>query len=102
MKETTILTGEDETQTYETVDAFFDAHGLTDWRAKELKLFTDAGFDVTDSAKQQVALSEDKTQVIITVDFADQAEKDAVLGNMSESDVAHAGIMTALSSDHLF
>ena len=48
MKETTILTGADATQTYETVDAFFDAHNMSEWRAKELKLFTDAGFDVND------------------------------------------------------
>lgn len=102
MKETTILTGEDSTQTYETVDAFFDFHNMTEWRAKELKLFTDAGFDVTDSAVQQVQLSEDKTSVIITVDYADQAQKDAILANISESDVSHDSILVTLSNEHLF
>ena len=102
MKETTILTGADATQTYETVDAFFDAHNMSEWRAKELKLFTDAGFDVNDGAVQKSQLSEDKTSVIITVEYADQAQKDAILANMSESDPEHDGILTALSEDHLF
>ena len=102
MKETTILTGEDETLTYATVDAFFDAHGLTDWRAKELKLFTDAGFDTSDASKQRAEMSEDNTSVIITVEFADQAEKDSILANMTESDEAHTGITVTLSEDHLF
>ena len=102
MKETTIITSEGEAEVYETVDAFFDAHSMTAWRAKELKLFTDAGFDVTDSSKMMAQLSEDKTSVIVTVAFADQAEKDAILANMSESDPEHDGILTALSEDHLF
>jgi hypothetical protein len=102
MKETTILTGEDDTQTYASVDAFFDAHGLTEWRAKELKLFTDAGFDTSDSSKQRAELSEDNTSVIITVDYADQAEKDAIFANITESDAEHTGILVTLSTDHLF
>jgi hypothetical protein len=102
MKETTILTGEDDTQTYASVDAFFDAHGLTEWRAKELKLFTDAGFDTSDSSKQRAELSEDNTSVIITVDYADQDEKDAIFANITESDAEHTGILVTLSTDHLF
>ena len=102
MKETTILTGEDDTQTYASVDAFFDAHGLTEWRAKELKLFTDAGFDTSDSSKQRAEMSEDNTSVIITVDYADQAEKDAIFANITESDAEHTGILVTLRPDHLF
>jgi hypothetical protein len=102
MKETTILTGEDATETHDSVDAFFDAHGLTEWRAKELKLFTDAGFDTSDSSKQRAEMSEDNTSVIITVEYADQAEKDAIFANITESDEGHAGILVTLSEDHLF
>ena len=102
MKETTILTGADATQTYETVDAFFDTHNMSEWRAKELKLFTDAGFDVNDGAIQKAQLSEDKTSVIITVEYADQAQKDAILANMSEDDVSSDGIFATLSNEHLF
>ena len=47
-------------------------------------------------------LSEDKTSVIVTVEFADQAEKDAIIANMTESDPEHDGIMTTLSNEHLF
>ena len=101
IKETTILSGTDESQTYESVDAFFTAHGLADWRAAELKLFTDAGFDVTDSTKQMVALSEDGTKVIITVAYDDQAEKDSILANASTGD-APAALIHELSEDHLF
>ena len=101
IKETTILTGRDVEQTYESVDAFFTAHGLEAWRAKELKCFTDAGFDVTDPAKQQCQLSEDKTQVIITVAYEDQAEKDAIFGNVETSDEAPA-ILEEISENHLF
>ena len=38
MKETTIITSEGEAEVYETVDAFFDAHNMSAWRAKELTL----------------------------------------------------------------
>ena len=79
IKETTILSGIDKA--YDSVDAFFTENGLADWRANELKLFTEAGFDVTDSAKQMVALSDDSTKVVITVDYADQSEKDAILAS---------------------
>jgi|TARA_B110000438_G_C15549578_1_gene536300 hypothetical protein len=102
MKETTIITSEGEAEVYETVDAFFDAHNMSAWRAKELKLFTDAGFDVLDSSKMMAQLSEDKTSVIVTVEFADQAEKDAIIANMTESDPEHDGILTTLSNEHLF
>tara|TARA_B110001454_G_scaffold154923_1_gene144266 strand:- start:233 stop:541 length:309 start_codon:yes stop_codon:yes gene_type:complete len=101
IKETTILSGQDDTQTYDSVDAFFTAHGLEDWRAKELKLFTDAGFDVTDSAKQQVSLNEDGTKVVITVAYADQAEKDSIFENVVAGDGPDA-LVEELSEDHLF
>jgi len=105
IKETTILSGsENPDVSHESVDAFFTALGFDDWRAAELKCFTDAGFDVTDSAKQQVALSEDGTKVIITVAYADQAEKDAILAEASANSAtdAPAGLMHELSEDHLF
>ena len=102
IKETTILTGTANTvKTYDSVDAFFTENGLADWRAAELKLFTDAGFDVTDSTKQMVALSEDGTKVIITVAYDDQAEKDSILANASTGD-APAALIHELSEDHLF
>tara|TARA_B100000809_G_scaffold230873_1_gene245608 strand:- start:448 stop:759 length:312 start_codon:yes stop_codon:yes gene_type:complete len=102
IKETTILTGSANTiKIYDSVDHFFTLNGLEDWRANELKLFTDAGFDVTDSAKQMVALSEDGTKVIITVAYADQAEKDAVSTDASTGD-APEGLIHELSEDHLF
>ena len=99
IKETTILSGTDDSQTYESVDAFFTENGVDDWRAAELKLFTDAGFDVTDSAKQMVALSDDSTKVVITVEYADQAEKDAILASASDGP---SGLLMSLSEDHLF
>jgi len=101
IKETTILTGLDKA--YDSVDAFFTENGLDEWRAKELKCFTDAGFDITDSAKQQVALSEDGTKVIITVAYVDQAEKDAILAlaaNATAPDVLP--LVEELVTDHLF
>ena len=108
IKETTILSGIDQesfvynpTKTYDSVDDFFTENGLADWRADELKLFTDAGFDVSDSAKQQVALSEDRTKVIITVAYADEAEKNAVMEHASTGD-APEGLIHELSEDHLF
>jgi len=102
IKETTILTGTANTvKTYDDVDHFFTENGLADWRAAELKLFTDAGFDVTDSTKQMVALSEDNTKVIITVAYEDQAEKDAIMANASTGD-APASLIHELSEDHLF
>ena len=103
MKETTILTGEDATETHDSVDAFFDAHGLTEWRAKELKLFTDAGFDTSDSSKQRAEMSEDNTSVIITVEYADQAEKDAIFANIVPGDNPETRELVEESSeDHLF
>ena len=105
IKETTILSGAEHPEvTYASVDAFFRELGFADWRAAELKLFTDAGFDVTDSTKQMVALSEDGTKVIITVAYADQAEKDAILAEASanSSTDAPAGLMHELSENHLF
>ena len=108
IKETTILSGIDKesfvynpTKTYDSVDEFFTENGLEDWRANELKLFTDAGFDVSDSAKQMVALSEDGTKVIITVAYDDQAEKDAIFANASTGD-APESLIHELSEDHLF
>ena len=100
IKETTILQGMDDEQTHDSVDAFFIAHGLDEWRAAELKLMSDAGFDVTDSAKQMCELNEDGTKVIITVAYADQAEKDAVLAASSED--SPEGLIHELSEDHLF
>jgi hypothetical protein len=101
IKETTILTGSANTiKIYDSVDHFFTLNGLDDWRANELKLFTDAGFDVTDSAKQMCELNEDGTKVIITVAYADQAEKDAVLAASSED--SPEGLIHELSEDHLF
>ena len=97
IKETTILAGLDKE--YDSVDAFFTENGVDDWRAAELKLFTDAGFDVTDSAKQMVALSDDSTKVVITVEYADQAEKDAILASASDGP---SGLLMSLSEDHLF
>jgi hypothetical protein len=100
IKETTILKGIDKP--YDSVDAFFTENGLADWRANELKMFTDAGFDITDSAKQQVALSEDGTNnVIITVAYANQTEKDAVLASASGTEPAGLEIILD-SEDHLF
>jgi len=102
IKETTILTGTANTvKIYDDVDHFFTENGLADWRAAELKLFTDAGFDVTDSTKQQVALSEDMTKVIITVAYEDQAEKDAIMANASTGG-APESLIHELSEDHLF
>ena len=101
IKETTILQGMDDEQTHDSVDAFFTAHGLDEWRAKELKLFTDAGFDLTDSAKHMVQLNEDGTKVIITVAYADQAEKDAIFANIDDNDIAPE-LDRTLSEDHLF
>jgi len=100
IKETTILSGLEDTGTYETVDAFFVEHGLQDWRAGEIKCFTDAGFDVTDSAKQQVGLSEDGNSVVITVAYADQAEKDTILGNVTGD--MPSGLISEMSETHLF
>jgi hypothetical protein len=100
IKETTILSGTDESQTYESVDAFFTAHGLEAWRAASLQTFTDAGFDVSDDSKQQCQLSEDKTKVIITVAYDDQEEKDAVLAEQISED--STGLEWAFSEDHLF
>jgi len=97
IKETTILAGLDKE--YDSVDAFFTENGVDEWRAAELKLFTDAGFDVTDSAKQMVALSDDSTKVVITVEYADQAEKDAILASASDGP---SGLLMSLSEDHLF
>ena len=97
IKETTILAGLDKE--YDSVDAFFTENGVDDWRAAELKLFTDAGFDVTDSAKQMVALSDDSTKVVITVEYADQAEKDAILASASDGP---SGLLMSFSEDHLF
>ena len=104
IKETTILSGsENPDESHESVDAFFTALGFDDWRAAELKCFTDAGFDVTDSAKQQVALSEDGTKVIITVAYADQAEKDAIFANIVPGDNPETRELVEESSeDHLF
>jgi len=99
IKETTILSGIDKA--YDSVDAFFTENGLADWRANELKLFTEAGFDVTDSAKQMVALSDDSTKVVITVDYADQAEKDAILASASGTEPTGLEIILD-SEDHLF
>ena len=99
IKETTILSGIDKA--YDSVDAFFTENGLADWRANELKLFTEAGFDVTDSAKQMVALSDDGTKVVITVDYADQAEKDAILASASGTEPTGLEIILD-SEDHLF
>jgi hypothetical protein len=45
-------------------------------------------------------LNEDGTKVIITVAYADQAEKDAVLAASSED--APEGLIHELSEDHLF
>ena len=108
IKETTILSGIDKEsfaynpdKTYDSVDEFFIENGLDEWRANELKLFTDAGFDVSDNTKQQVALSEDGTKVIITVAYADEAEKDAVMEHASTEDVPE-GLIHELSEDHLF
>jgi hypothetical protein len=99
IKETTILSGIDKA--YDSVDAFFTENGVDDWRAKELKLFTDAGFDVTDDTKQMVQLSEDEKQVIITVAYTDQAEKDSVFANVIAGDGPEA-LTEELSEDHLF
>jgi|21_taG_2_1085346.scaffolds.fasta_scaffold01023_16 hypothetical protein len=102
IKETTILTGTaNMAMEYDSVDHFFTENGLADWRAAELKLFTDAGFDVNDPAKQQCQLSEDKTKVIITVAYEDQAEKDAIMANASTGD-APASLHHELSETHLF
>ena len=102
IKETTILTGTaNMAMQYTSVDHFFTENGLADWRAAELKLFTDAGFDVTDSAKQQCRLNGDKTKVIITVAYDAQAEKDSVMANASTGD-APSGLYHELSEDHLF
>jgi hypothetical protein len=103
IKETTILQGMDDEQTHDSVDAFFIAHGLDEWRAAELKLMSDAGFDVTDSAKQQVALSEDGKRVLITVAYADQAEKDAIEEEAKSSvGKGPAGLTQYITDDHLF
>lgn len=101
IKETTILTGIDKA--YDSVDAFFTENGLDDFRAQERKYFTDAGFDITDSAKQQVALSEDQTKVIITVAYDDQAEKDAILALAADATAADVlPLVEELVTDHLF
>ncbi|MBC8429213.1 MAG: hypothetical protein H8D95_01355 [Candidatus Endolissoclinum sp.] len=100
IKETTILKGIDKT--YDSVDAFFTENGLDDWRANELKMFTDAGFDLTDSSRHMVQLSEDGTNnVIITVAYANQAEKDAILASASGTEPSGLEIILD-SDDHLF
>jgi len=101
IKETTILTGIDKA--YDSVDAFFTENGLDVFRAQELKYFTDAGFDVTDSSKQQVALSEDSTKVVITVAYDDQAEKDAIMANVAAAEVLdYLPLEEELVDTHLF
>ena len=103
IKETMILTStaKDWNWIYESVDDFFEVNGLSEWRAKELKLFTDAGFDFTDSAKHMVQLNEDGTKVIITVAYADQAEKDAIFAN-ADAGEGPAGLTQYITEDHLF
>ena len=101
IKETTILSGTDDSQTYESVDAFFTTHGLDDWRATQLKCFTDAGFDVTDATQQMCEMSDDNKRVLITVAYADQAEKDTILGNAPAGD-GPAGLVQYETDDHLF
>jgi len=103
IKETMILTStaKDWNWIYESVDDFFEVNGLSEWRAKELKLFTDAGFDLTDSAKHMVQLNEDGTKVIITVAYADQAEKDSIFANVVAGDSPDV-LVEELSEDHLF
>ena len=101
IKETTILTGIDKA--YDSVDAFFTENGLDEFRAQELKYFTDAGFDLTDSTKHQVTLIEESTKVKITVAYADQAEKDAILGNAAAANApAVLPLVEELVDDHLF
>ncbi|SVA24277.1 uncharacterized protein METZ01_LOCUS77131 [marine metagenome] len=103
IKETTILQGMFDDQTHDSVDAFFTAHGLDEWRAKELKLFTDAGFDVTDPTKQMAEMSDDGKRVIITVAYADQAEKDAIEEAGKELiGKGPAGLTQYITEDHLF
>jgi len=103
IKETTILQGLDDEQTYESVDAFFTAHGLDEWRAKELKLMADAGFDVTDSTKQMAEMSEHGKRVLITVAYADQAEKDSIEDEAKELlGKGPSGLTQYITEDHLF
>jgi len=101
IKETTILTGIDKA--YDSVDAFFTENGLDDYRAQETKYFTDAGFDLDDPTKSQVELTDGDTKVKITVAYADQAEKDAILANTASADApAVLPLVEELVSDHLF
>jgi len=100
IKETNHISFNEGTFVYDDVDHFFTENGLADWRAGELALFTDAGFDVTDSAKQQVGLSEDGNSVVITVAYADQAEKDTILGNVTGD--MPSGLIIEMSETHLF
>ena len=101
IKETTILTGIDKA--YDSVDAFYTENSLDAYRAQERAYFTDAGFDVTDSSKQQVALSEDSTKVVITVAYDDQAEKDAIMANVAAAEVLdYLPLEEELVDTHLF
>tara|TARA_B110000263_G_scaffold209890_1_gene192179 strand:- start:225 stop:533 length:309 start_codon:yes stop_codon:yes gene_type:complete len=101
IKETTILYGIDKE--YDSVDAFFTENGLEEFRATELKCFTDAGFDVSDSSKQQVQLIDEGYKVKITVAYDDQAEKDAILANSAAAATPGSlPVIEELSEDHLF
>jgi len=103
IKETTILQGMDDEQTHDSVDAFFIAHGLDEWRAKELKLFTDAGIDLTDSTRFMAEMSDDGKRVLITVAYADQAEKDSIEDEAKELlGKGPAGLTQYITDDHLF
>ena len=103
IKETTILQGMDDEQTHDSVDAFFTAHGLDEWRAKELKLMSDAGFDVSDPTKQMAEMSDDGKRVLITVAYADQAEKDSIEDEAKELlGKGPSGLTQYITEDHLF
>jgi len=101
IKETTILTGIDKA--YDSVDAFFTENGLEAFRAQELGYFTAVGFDLTDPAKSQVVLIEDSTKVKITVAYADEAERDAILALSAGADApANLPVVEEIVTDHLF
>jgi hypothetical protein len=102
IKETTILTGIDKA--YDSVDAFYTENSLDAYRAQERAYFTDAGFDIDDSAKHQTALTEDSTKVKITVEYDDEAEQTAVFANVIEADFVEVVpvFVDESSVDHLF
>ena len=81
IKQTVIFTPHED-KVYASTEAFWSENGYDDYKSNFMTYLSESGIDTSDANKYQEALTSDSKKCKATIDWADEDEKDRVMGVM--------------------